>query len=102
MLATQNNDSGKAAMENFPQQESGTARDAAASKVGFKNSRTAEQAAEVAREFSKLKSIDAERAKRRMSEGGGDKKSGKENFPDPIQDNGRDRYHAANSWKYYW
>ena len=44
-----------------------------------------------AREFRKLREIERERAKRRMSEGGGDKKSGMEISTYPVKGKGTTR-----------
>lgn len=49
-----------------------------------------------AREFQHLKRIESERARERMRQGGGDKKSGKENLPDPISNTGQARDIAAS------
>lgn len=63
----------------MPEVEKGKARDQAAAKVGVSG-----------------RSVDdAEKAKARMVAGGGDKKSGMENFPYPISDQGTARDAAA-------
>lgn len=57
---------------------------------------------QIAREFEELKRIEEERAKGRMSEGGGDQKSGVQNFAHPIPGQGKSRDIAAEKLGEIW